>query len=254
MTVVPRLEITDLRVGFDSTPVLDQLSLSVGSGEFVSILGPSGSGKSTLLSVLTGGLSAQAGEISIDGTRITHSDPSTFSYMPQRDSLLPWRRILDNATLGLEIGGMPRKQARRKAAPLFAEFGIAGSEQRYPRQLSGGMRQRVALLRTVVQGKDLLLLDEPFGAVDAITRAELQRWVAQMWETHRWTVVLITHDIREALLLSDRVLVLGGQPARVAHEVTVPRTGPRDLDFLTEPHIVALERELYRALLPEASA
>jgi ABC-type nitrate/sulfonate/bicarbonate transport system ATPase subunit len=250
MTSTARLRVHDLQVSFGDTTVLDRLSLSVDPGEFVSILGPSGSGKSTLLSVLTGGMSARAGEVFIDGTRIEHSDPRTFAYMPQRDSLLPWRRVIDNTTLGLEIAGVRRKEARRIAAPLFAEFGIAGTEMRYPSELSGGMRQRAALLRTVVQGKDLLLLDEPLGALDAITRAELQSWIAGMWEKHRWTVVLITHDIREALLLSDRVLVLGGQPARIAHEFRVPRTGPRDHTFLAEPSIAALEGKLLNALLP----
>lgn len=246
----PHLELRDINVSFDGTPVLENLSLTAKPSEFVSVLGPSGSGKSTMLSILTGGLDAESGDVFIHGEHQPKSDPSTFAFMPQRDTLFPWRKIIDNATLGLEVAGVGKKEARERANPLFAEFGIPNTQFKYPSQLSGGMRQRVALLRTVVQGKNLLLLDEPFGALDAITRGELQSWLVGMWEKHRWTVVLITHDIREALILSDRIYVLSSKPGTVALEVEVPRDGHRDHRFLQRPEIEAIEYRLYQALAP----
>ncbi|WP_159499760.1 ABC transporter ATP-binding protein [Microbacterium sp. 18062] len=249
----PALSIAGLRVAYGPQVVLDDVSFDVADGEFVSVLGPSGSGKSTLLGVLTGGVAAQAGALAVRGEPVHRLDPAAFAYMPQTDVLLPWRRVIDNATLGLEARGVRRARARETVAPMFAEFGIAGTERLYPAQLSGGMRQRVALLRTVAQHRGLLLLDEPFGALDAITRAELQRWIVGMWERHRWTVVLITHDIREAILLSDRVLVLSQKPARVLEDIRVPREGHRTEEFLHRPDIAAIESRLLGALLPAAS-
>lgn len=220
------LELRGLRKGFDGQTVLDDVSLFVRPGEFVSIVGPSGAGKSTILNLLTGALKPDGGEILFDGNTLT-SDRHRFAFMPQRDALMPWRRIIDNTTLGLEVAGMSRSAARAKARPIFAEFGLDGFEFHYPAQLSGGMRQRAALLRTVVQGKPVLLLDEPFGALDALTRTRMQRWLAEMWTRHRWTVLLITHDVREAVQLSDRVYVLSARPARIDRTIPVPLTHPR---------------------------
>jgi len=220
-----RLELRGIAKAFGDLPVLNEVSLSVGKGELVSILGPSGSGKSTIFKLLTGALHADAGAICFDGTPLHDRRP--FAFMPQRDALMEWRRIIDNTTLGLEIQGLGRVAARRRVAPLFAEFGLAGFEQHYPAQLSGGMRQRAALLRTVVQDKPMLLLDEPFGALDALTRAEMQLWLETMWARHNWTALLVTHDVREAVLLSDRIYVLSARPARVIAEVAVPLPRPR---------------------------
>jgi len=167
--------------------------------------------------------------------------------MPQGDALMPWRRIIDNTTLGLEVQGLSRTAARARVAPLFAEFGLAGFEHHYPAQLSGGMRQRAALLRTVVQQRPMLLLDEPFGALDALTRAQMQRWLATMWTRHRWTVLLITHDVREAVLLSDRIYVLSARPASVAHEFQVPLDHPRH--GIGSPALAAIEAEIMQTLL-----
>ncbi|WP_127752288.1 ABC transporter ATP-binding protein [Devosia sp. 1566] len=222
----PRLELRNLGKSFGDSEVLADINLSVGAGEFVSILGPSGAGKSTILQLLTGAVSTDGGEMLFDGTPLApKSHP--FAFMPQRDALMPWRRIIDNATLGLEVAGMTRKAARAAVQPLFAEFGLAGFENYYPAQLSGGMRQRAALLRTVVQHKSMLLLDEPFGALDALTRTRMQRWLAGMWTRHRWTVLLITHDVREAVLLSDRIYLLSPRPARIVRRVDVPLEHPR---------------------------
>jgi ABC-type nitrate/sulfonate/bicarbonate transport system ATPase subunit len=221
-----RLELRGLAKAFDDLQVLGEVSLSVGKGEFVSILGPSGSGKSTIFKLLTGALRSDAGTICFDGTPL-HLDRRPFAFMPQRDALMDWRRIIDNTTLGLEVQGVGRVAARRRVAPLFAEFGLSGFEHHYPAQLSGGMRQRAALLRTVVQDKDMLLLDEPFGALDALTRAEMQLWLETMWARHNWTALLVTHDVREAVLLSDRIYVLSARPTRVISEVAVPLPRPR---------------------------
>jgi ABC-type nitrate/sulfonate/bicarbonate transport system ATPase subunit len=224
--MTPKLEFEGIRKTFGTTPVLDGVSLDVRAGEFVSILGPSGAGKSTLFQMLIGGLRADSGSIRCEGQPLG-PEVGRFAFMPQRDALMPWRRILDNVTLGLEVQGMGRKPAREKVLPLFPEFGLAGFENHYPAQLSGGMRQRAALLRTVAQGCDMLLLDEPFGALDALTRSGMQRWLGAMWQRHRWTALLITHDVREAVFLSDRIYVLSARPARVVREFSVPLPRPR---------------------------
>lgn len=270
------LELRGITKAFGEQPVLGDLSLRVGAGEIVSLVGASGSGKSTLLSLLIGALRADAGEIrfggaAVDPAALGHDRP--FAYMPQRDVLLPWRRIRDNAGIGLEVAGIPRRDARARVAALLGPFGLAGAERRYPRQLSGGMRQRVSFLRTVVQGKPVLLLDEPFGALDAITRDELQRWLLDIWGAHGWSILLVTHDIREAVRLSDRALVLGvpagtadsGDPvpgakgvgamstdgiagARIVGEVAVTREIPRGDAFLLDPRVPSLEAELHALL------
>lgn len=241
-----RLELRRLHKAFGATEVLADISLSVQPGEFVSILGPSGAGKSTILQLLTGATRPDGGEMLLDGAPLVPAQ-HRFAFMPQGDALMPWRRIIDNTTLGLEVQGMSRAAARARVAPLFAEFGLAGFEMHYPSQLSGGMRQRAALLRTVVQERPMLLLDEPFGALDALTRAQMQRWLADMWTRHRWTVLLITHDVREAVLLSDRVYVLSARPARVAHEFKIA------LDHsqrgVGAPGLAAIEAEILQTLL-----
>lgn len=242
----PRLHVKGLRKSFDALDVLADISLCVEEGEFVSILGPSGAGKSTILQMLTGAIAPDAGEMQFDGRALVPRR-DRFAFMPQRDALMPWRRIIDNTTLGLEISGMSRKAARAAVSPLFAEFGLAGFEQHYPAQLSGGMRQRAALLRTVVQQRPMLLLDEPFGALDALTRAKMQRWLADMWTRHRWTVLLITHDVREAVLLSDRIYVLSPRPAHVAHQFHVPLDHPRRDTHA--PQLARIEADILQTLL-----
>lgn len=242
------IEVRDLDVTLGGRAVLDGLSLHVEAGEFVAVLGPSGSGKSTTFKVLTGALQPEHGEVVVDGVALDGA-VGTFAYMPQTDALLPWRRVLDNLTLGLEVRGVPRREARARVAPLLGVFGLAGYERAYPFQLSGGMRQRAALLRTVVQDCGALLLDEPFGALDALTRTQIQRWLQSIWMQYRWSVLLVTHDVREAVFLADRIYVFSPRPARVVACVDVPLPRPRTLAMLTDPVAAGLEAELLATLL-----
>lgn len=245
------LEVRGLTKAFGAHTVLHEVSLDLAAGEIVSVIGPSGSGKSTLLSLLTGALAPDAGTIRFEGRPLPAQHlprDRPFAFMPQRDVLLPWRRIIDNAGIGLEVAGASRAAARARAGELFAPFGLAGTERRYPRQLSGGMRQRVSFLRTVVLGRPVLLLDEPFSALDAITRDELQQWLLRIWAEHRWSILLITHDIREALRMADRVLVLPAVAGSPIAQVRVPRDIPRDQRLVTDPRVPGLEAELHARL------
>ncbi|GAY10452.1 ABC transporter ATP-binding protein [Pseudonocardia sp. N23] len=211
---------------FGDRDVLVDVSLHARPGELVSVIGPSGCGKSTLFAALAGLVEPDRGTVTVDGRPATGT---TFGYMPQKDLLFPWRTVLDNTALGLEIAGVGRRAARKRAEPLFEPFGLAGFEGSRPFELSGGMRQRAALLRTVVQDRDVLLLDEPFGALDSLTRTGMQEWLEGMRSQFGWTVLLITHDIREAVYLSDRVVVLGPRPARVRAVVEIDQPRPREL-------------------------
>ncbi|GGO67598.1 ABC transporter [Microbacterium nanhaiense] len=241
------LVVSRLAKSFGSRRVLSEVSFELAPGEIVALVGPSGSGKSTLLSLLTGALEPDEGTISFDGSAVS-GRARPFAYMPQRDVLLPWRRILDNAALGVEVAGASRAAARARVAPLFAPFGLAGTERLFPRQLSGGMRQRVSFLRTVAQDKPVLLLDEPFGALDAITRDELQRWLLEIWAENGWSILLITHDIREAVRMADRVMVLPREAGPLADPVHVTREIPRIDGFVTDPRVPSLEEELHGRL------
>jgi ABC-type nitrate/sulfonate/bicarbonate transport system ATPase subunit len=238
-----------------ATQAIADVSLNISEGEFVSIIGPSGSGKSTLFNIIAGLQKPDSGRVLVDGQDVT-GRPEACAYMPQRDLLFPWRTVIDNTVLGLEIQGMKREAARRQVAPLFADFGIAGFENHYPFQLSGGMRQRAALLRTVVQGRSVLLLDEPFGALDSLTRSEMQEWLTNVWQARRWTVLLVTHDIREAVFLSDRVYVLSPSPGRVKCVVECQLPRPRSLATLEMVEFAHYEAVLAQALrhVPENGA
>jgi ABC-type nitrate/sulfonate/bicarbonate transport system ATPase subunit len=247
-TVVAELRLEGLIKAYGDLPVLDGVSLRVDPSELVAVVGPSGCGKSTLFDVVAGLERADAGRVLVDGADAT-GRTDAFAYMPQQDLLFPWRTVLDNTTLGLEVAGMRRRAARERARPLFAEFGLAGFEAARPRELSGGMRQRAALLRTVVQNRPVLLLDEPFGALDALTRTDMQIWLSRMQSRFGWTVLLVTHDVREAVFLADRVLVLGPRPTRVLQEVRVDLPRPRDLSVLTAMGFAAAEAELLAALV-----
>ena len=251
--VSPLLDARDLTMRYrqgrnETVTALAGLSLHVDRGEFVALIGPSGCGKSTLLSIVAGLETPTAGSVSLGGDS-ARSRLGRVGYMPQRDLLLPWRRALDNAAAGLEVKGVPRAEARDRARSLFAEFGLAGFERSYPPALSGGMRQRVSFARTVLAGGDLLLLDEPFGALDALTRADLQIWLLTVWERLRATCLLVTHDVDEALLLSDRVYLLSPRPGHVQMERRVPLPRPRRAETLIEPEVVALKAELLSALM-----
>ncbi|GAA1278093.1 ABC transporter ATP-binding protein [Pseudonocardia aurantiaca] len=242
-----KLVLDGLHKTYPGLPVLDGVAFDVAPGEFVSVIGPSGCGKSTLFDVIAGLERPDAGRVIVDGEDTT-GRVEPFAYMPQRDLLFPWRTVLDNTTLGLEVAGMSKKAARERARPLFAPFGLAGFETARPHELSGGMRQRAALLRTVVQDRAVLLLDEPFGALDSLTRTDMQTWLEGVRAGYGWTVLLITHDIREAVFLSDRVVVLAPRPTYVQQEVLVDLPRPRTVEMITSARFAAVEEELLAAL------
>jgi ABC-type nitrate/sulfonate/bicarbonate transport system ATPase subunit len=223
------------------------VDLVVEPGHFVSLVGPSGCGKSTLLRVLAGVLPPTAGTATIDG-RDVRGRPGTAAYMAQKDLLLPWRRVLDNAILGSELDGADRADARERATAWLDRFGLTGFERAWPHELSGGMRQRLALLRTFLFRRDVLLLDEPFGALDAITRQDMVTWLAEVWAADRRTALLVTHDVEEALLLSDRVEVMSARPGRIVASIPVDLPRPRPVELVTDPGFVALRAEVLAAL------
>lgn len=232
---------------------LSRIDLSVVRGDFVSIVGPSGCGKSTLLNIVAGLEQPSSGRILFDGRPVERRVGRT-AYMHQKDLLLPWRTVRDNVTLGLEVAGVRKATANERAAALFELFGLSGFEESYPATLSGGMRQRAAFLRTVLTEHPLMLLDEPFGALDALTRASMQEWLLSLWEGLGRTIVFITHDVEEAVLLSDRVCVMSARPGRIVREQAVDLPRPRRYDMVTEPEFVALKSELLAALrAPESS-
>jgi len=227
--------------------VLASVDLTVDSGEFVSIIGPSGCGKSTLLNIIAGLDQPDSGMVEVSGADGKNRLGQT-GYMQQKDLLLPWRSVLDNAILGLEMRGMPRSQARSRALEFTEAFGLSGFENQYPFALSGGMRQRAAFLRTMLLEQDVVLLDEPFGALDALTRVQMQEWLLDLWASMRKTIVLITHDVDEALLLSDRVYVLTARPGRVTMVVDVSLPRPRHYEMVTEPEFGELKARILEPL------
>ena len=226
---------------------LDRVELTARAGEFVALIGPSGCGKSTLFHILAGLEAPGSGEVLIDG-HVLERRLGAFAFMPQRDALLPWRRTLDNVTIGLEVAGVRRAQARAQALPLLERFGLGGFEGAWPWQLSGGMRSRAAFLRTVLLGKPAMLLDEPFGALDGITRSELQQWLLEVWSEVGSTVALITHDVAEAVFLADRVYVMTPRPGRIATVIEIDLPRPRTLAVQESPQFGALEARVREAL------
>ena len=227
--------------------VLAGIDLQAAPGTFVSLVGPSGCGKSTLLRVLAGVLMPTAGEAVIGGES-TLGRPGLAAYMPQKDLLLPWLRALGNAVLGAEIAGVDPAVARRRAGQLMERFGLAGFEQAWPAQLSGGMRQRLALLRTFLMPRRMLLLDEPFGALDAITRRQMHQWLQRVWRQDTRTVLFVTHDVEEALMLSDVVYVLTARPGRVAVRLAAAYPRPRPPALVNAPEFLADKTRLLAAL------
>jgi len=233
--------------GGERLPTLEQVELTAHAGEFIALIGPSGCGKSTLFRILAGLESPGSGEILIDGSPLARR-LGAFAFMPQRDALLPWRRMIDNVTIGLEVAGVRRAAARAQAAPLIERFGLGGFEQAWPWQLSGGMRHRAAFLRTVLLGKPAMLLDEPFGSLDGITRSELQQWLLEVWSEVGSTVMLITHDVAEAVFLADRVYVMTPRPGRIATVIEIDLPRPRTLALEESPQFGALEARVREAL------
>jgi ABC-type nitrate/sulfonate/bicarbonate transport system ATPase subunit len=228
-----------------SVTALERVDLQVREREVVAVVGPSGCGKSTLLEIVAGLQEPDTGTVGVAGERALSARRRACAYMPQRDLLLPWRDALANAALALECQGVSGREARRLAAPLFERFGLAAFEHSRPADLSGGMRQRVAFLRTLLSGRPVLLLDEPFGALDAITRARMQEWLAETLAAEPRTVLLVTHDVEEAVFLGDRVAVLSPRPGRVVADIPVELGWPRSR---TSPELVALREQAMEAL------
>ena len=230
-------------------PALAGVDLRVGAGELVCVLGPSGCGKSTLLHIVSGLIEPTAGRVLIDGEEPA-SRLGRSAYMPQRDLLMPWRTVLDNAALGLVADGAGRREARERARGELARFGLEGFGDRWPAEISGGMRQRTALLRTFLTGRDLILLDEPFAALDALTRQAMREWLLEVWSAEGKTIVFVTHDVEEAVFLADRVYVLSARPGRVEACVDVDLPRPRTLESTSSRAFVDLRRRLLAGLAP----
>ncbi len=243
------LSIRGLSHSYGELRTIDRLDLEVPAHGVLGLVGPSGCGKSTLLELIAGLQEPERGEVAVGGRTGAPGRLAGCAFMPQRDMLLPWLRAIDNAALALRNRGVRRAQARREAGRLFERFGLAGFERSTPAELSGGMRQRVAFLRTLVAGKPVLALDEPFASLDAITRAEMQEWLAAALKAEPRTVVLVTHDIEEALYLCDRVAVLSSRPARLVEDLAAaaPRAADRDA-AVTDPEFVATRERAMRAL------
>lgn len=249
-----KLELSNIHKSFGSKrkplPVIGGVSLQVRTGEFVSLIGPSGSGKSTLFHLIGGLLQPDSGEIRLDG-RVINGERGHIGYMPQQPALFPWRTIEDNVVLDREVNGAPRRESLEEARRWMERAGLAGFEKAYPHTLSGGMQQRAAFLRSLLSPHELMCLDEPFSALDAFTRSEMQAWLLDIWEETRRSVLFVTHHIEEALLLSDTIYVLSGRPSEVLRRIEVPFPRPRREEITESPDFLALRRELTNLMKEE---
>ncbi len=233
----------------DTLRALAGITFEIADGEFVALIGPSGSGKSTLLDIVSGLFPESGGQVRIAGQPLSLAARlGRSAYMRQRDLLLPWRSALANPALALEIHRRSKRAAQARAAERFPAFGLSGFEDAYPGQLSGGMRQRVAFLRTMLADRPLLLLDEPFGALDALNRVALQTWLLEIWEAERRSVLLVTHDIDEAIFLADRVIVLSSRPGTIVHVEPISLDRPRRRSSLASDAFFAHRSRLAAAL------
>jgi len=237
---VDRLSMAFAAPGGGVLQALSGIDLAIDSGRFVSLLGPSGCGKSTLFNIIAGLLQPTGGRVLIDGKDATGTI-GRVGYMLQKDLLLDWRTVLDNVILGMEIKGVPRREARRRALPLLQKYGLEGFEHLHPGVLSGGMRQRAALFRTLLFDTDVILLDEPFGALDALTRAQMQEWLLKLWADFCKTVVFVTHDVDEAIYLSDEIHVMAARPGRVLDTIAVDLPRPRPHGTVLSPLFAAVK-------------
>jgi ABC-type nitrate/sulfonate/bicarbonate transport system ATPase subunit len=226
---------------------LAPITLSIPQGRFVSLIGPSGCGKSTIFNIVAGLLEPSGGRVLIDGADATGTI-GRVGYMLQKDLLLPWRTVLDNVILGMEIQGVALRAARSRALPLLQRYGLTGFEYLYPNALSGGMRQRAALLRTLLFDTDVILLDEPFGALDAQTKLQMQEWLLRLWSDFGKTVVFVTHDVEEAIYLSDEVHVMATRPGRIIETIEVPIERPRERSATLTPDFIAIKERCLELL------
>ncbi len=243
----PKLRVEGATKAFDGTVALAPTTLVLQPGEFVSLVGPSGCGKSTLFNIVSGLLRPDQGAVILDGREITGT-AGNVGYMLQKDLLVPWRTVVDNITLGAALTRGVTRDDRAQAVDFAERYGLGGFLDHYPHALSGGMRQRVALMRTLATNHDVLLLDEPFGALDSQTRLEMQQWLLQVWADTRRTVLFVTHDVDESIFLSDRVLVMSPRPGRIAAELAVDLPRPRTLDLMTTPAFNDVKREILTLL------
>ena len=250
MEHAPTLAVDGVRQDFGGTAALAPTSLALAEGEFVAIVGPSGCGKSTLFNVIAGLLRPTAGRVLIDGADVT-GRTGHVGYMFQKDLLLPWRTVTENIVLGASLHGRVTRAAREEARALAAQYGLGEFLDHFPHALSGGMRQRVALMRTLAFHRDVMLLDEPFGALDSQTRLRLQQWLLQVWDGLSRTVLFITHDVDEAIFLSDRGVVMSARPGRIERTFTIDFERPRRLELLTSDPFTALKREVLSLLYQE---
>lgn len=241
------LKVDHVSKSFDSQKILEQISLELREGEIVSLLGVSGGGKTTLFNLISGLTVPDEGKIWLEDTEIT-GKPGMISYMLQKDLLLPYRNIVDNVALPLVIKGMKKSEAREKAAGYFEQFGLSGYEKKYPAQLSGGMKQRAALLRTYLFSEKVALLDEPFSALDMLTKSAVHEWYLDVMEKIHLSTIFITHDIDEAILLSDRIYLLTGRPGKLTKEIVIKEPKPRRKDFNLSEAFLNYKREILEHL------
>lgn len=239
-----KLELQSISKSFNGRKVLQNISFTVKKGEFISIIGPSGSGKSTLFNLIGGLLQPDEGHIYLNGKEITNRS-GFISYMPQSPSLFPWRTVLENAVLGQELSG---KVERDRAEKLLIKAGLEKVIDAYPNSLSGGMKQRVAFIRALLSPQQIMCLDEPFSALDAFTRLDMQKWLLETWETYEKSILFVTHDIEEALFLSDKIIVLSSDPAVIKDIITVPFHRPRNESLLLKYQFLDLKKEVSEKL------
>lgn len=241
------LSVNSVKKSFGDKTIIEDASLSLKKGELISLLGVSGAGKTTLFNCISGIIKPEEGNIVLNGEDIT-GRPGKVSYMLQKDMLLEYKKIIDNVSLPLLLAGTKKKQAREEAQKHFEEFGISGTENMYPCELSGGMRQRAALLRTYLASSGVALLDEPFSALDTITKSQMHKWYLAVMEKIDLSTIFITHDIDEAILLSDRILILSGSPGKITNEIVIEEKHPRGDDFNLTPQFIRYKKQVIEAL------
>ena len=241
------LKTENISVSYDGIKIIEDIDIELNNGELVCLLGISGSGKSTLFNVISGLLAPDTGRVFFKDEDITGRS-GKLSYMLQKDLLLPYKTIIDNVTLPLTLRGVSKKEARKRVLQFFKEFGIDGCERKYPNQLSGGMRQRAALLRTYMFSDEVALLDEPFSALDTITKSNMHTWYINIMKQIKLSTLFITHDIDEAILLSDRIYILGGRPGHITDEIRIASEDVRHPDLLLSEHFLEYKKQIIKAI------